>query len=491
MAKNEQVVGSPASAFASNSVIPFWINGEEVVSESEFSLISPIDQRVLYRCSSAGTAEVSRAVESAQSAFVEWSKTKPRERRDIFLRAADEFRRRKAELRHYSLTETGASEAMFAFEHEAACQACYDVAGLIQIATTGTAPVLDAEGSSGVVLNEPFGVVLGIAPWNGPNVLGLRACLQPLAMGNTVILKGPEAAPATYWAIASILHASGLPAGCLNTLYHRPEDAAEVTSALISHPSVKKINFTGSTAVGSIIASLAGQYLKPTVMELGGKAPAIICDDADIELAAVQCCLGAFLHAGQVCMSTERIIVNAAIATEFREALKSAMVKLFGSQQTPQLVNSTAVVRNHMLISDALSNGASLLYGKLNDDYDQASTRMPPAIIENVTPRMKIYSTESFGPTVTLYIVNSDEEAIKLANDTEYGLSSAVFTADLCRALRIAKSIDSGAVHINSMTIHDETTLPHGGVKSSGFGRFNSLPGLQEWVRTKTVTWKD
>ena len=136
--------------------------------------------------------------------------------------------------------------------------------------------------------------------------------------GNTVILKGPEAAPATYWALASILHKAGLPAGALNTLYHRPADASQVTNALIAHPSIKKINFTGSTNVGSIIAGLAGKNLKPTVMELGGKAPSIVCEDANIQTAALQTTLGAFLHGGQICMSTERILVNAKIADEFR-----------------------------------------------------------------------------------------------------------------------------------------------------------------------------
>lgn len=293
------------------------------------------------------------------------------------------------------------------------------------------------------------------------------------------------------WAISAVLHAAGLPSGCLNTLYHRTTDAAKITSALIAHPSVKKINFTGSTAVGSIIASLAGKYLKPTVMELGGKSPAIVCEDADIELAALQCSIGAFLHAGQVCMSTERIIVHAAVADEFRVALRAATEKVFSENSIPQLINSTPVVKNRKLIADALSKGAEIVHGGTTEEADLSKTQMRPVVVENVKPNMDMYFTESFGPTVSLFIVESDEEAIKLANTTEYGLTSAVFTEDLRRALKIAKRIESGAVHINAMTIHDETSLPHGGAKSSGFGRFNGLPGLREWVRTKTITWKD
>ncbi|KZM22435.1 uncharacterized protein EKO05_0000095 [Ascochyta rabiei] len=276
-----------SAAFDGKSTIPIWLDGKEVVTADTFDVYSPLNQSKLYSCSSANEDDVSLEIQSAQKAFLTWSQTKPHIRRDIFLRAADEYKRRKDELRNYSLTETRASDAMFNVEHEAAYQACKDVAGLIQIASTGKMPIVSAEGGSSAVLNEPFGVVLGIAPWNTPNILGIRACLQPLAMGNTLILKGPEAAPATYWGIASLLHAAGLPAGCLNTLYHRTQDASKITNALISNPMIKKINFTGLTAVGSIIASLAGKHLKPLVLELGGKASAIICEDADLGLAAV------------------------------------------------------------------------------------------------------------------------------------------------------------------------------------------------------------
>ena len=483
---------SSSSAFDASSTIPLWLDGKEVKLSSTFDVVSPLDHKTLYKSSAADEEDALKAIASAEKAFKSWSQTKPSTRRDIFLRAADEFKKRRDELQHYSQTETGAAESMFAFEHNLAYEACKGVAGLLQVASTSSMPVVAEEGSSAMLIKEPFGVVLGIAPWNAPYVLGLRACLQPLAMGNTVILKGPEAAPATYWALASILHAAGLPAGCLNTIYHRPADAAKVTQTLITHPAIKKINFTGSTAVGSIIASLAGKNLKPTVMELGGKAPSIVCEDANIQTAALQCALGAFLHAGQICMATERILVNSKIADEFRTALKGTVEQVFGEQGmgVPQLVTSAPVEKNKKLLEDALSKGAKTVYGDASHN-EESKTRMRPVIIENVKPGMDIYYTESFGPTVSLIIVNSDEEAIEIANDTEYGLSSAVFTEDLRIGLKIAKQIESGAVHINSMTVHDEAALPHGGVKRSGFGRFNGLPGLDEWVRSKVITWKD
>lgn len=308
-----------------------------------------------------------------------------------------------------------------------------------------------------------------------------------------MVFKGPEAAPATSWAIADVFYAAGLPAGCLNTIYHRTSDAAAITSALIANPSIKKINFTGSTRVGSIIASLAGKHLKPVVLELGGKAPAIICSDADIEKAAMQCALGAFLHAGQICMSTEKILVNSTVAGQFREAFKRALEKINSEQglgAAGQLVSELPVKNNKNLIADAVSKGATAFFGN-PDHVENSKTKMRPVVLEAVKPTMDIYHTESFGPTVSMIVVGSDEEAIAIANDTAYGLSSAVFTEDLRRGLRIAKKIESGAVHINSMTVHDESSLPHGGSKQSGYGRFNGIEGLREWTRTKSVTWKD
>jgi acyl-CoA reductase-like NAD-dependent aldehyde dehydrogenase len=306
-------------------------------------------------------------------------------------------------------------------------------------------------------------------------------------MGNTIVLKGPEANPGTFWALASILHEAGLPAGCLNTLYHRPADASSVTTKLIAHPAVRKINFTGSTIVGRSIASLAGNYLKPCVMELGGKAPSIVLADADLDLAAQQCALGSFLHAGQICMSTERIVVEESVAEAFKQRLTVAIGSLFKTKS--QLVSSRSVQRNEKLVADAVGKGARLLYGE-STQSSKPTTQMGPVVVEGVHEQMDLYHTESFGPTVSLIVVGDEEDAIRVANDNEYGLSSAVFTKDLAKALRLARRIESGAVHINAMTVHDESALPHGGVKNSGFGRFNGPEGLNEWVKTKVVTWR-
>jgi len=240
--------------------------------------------------------------------------------------------------------------------------------------------------------------------------------------------------------------------------------------------------------VGKIIAELSGRNLKPVLLELGGKAPAIVCEDADLEIAAQECAVGSFLHSGQICMSTERIIVHEKVAAEFEEHFKKAVHEFAPvGTEPPILINSAGVAKNQRLLKDAVAKGATILHG----DYEGGEgTKMHPVVVKGTKKDMDLYYTESFGPTVSVITVGSEEEALKVANDTEYGLSAAIFTKDLGKALRMAKQIESGAVHINGMTVHDETALPHGGMKSSGYGRFGAI-GLEEWVRTKTVTFKE
>jgi acyl-CoA reductase-like NAD-dependent aldehyde dehydrogenase len=272
----------------------------------------------------------------------------------------------------------------------------------------------------------------------------MRSILYPLAAGCCVVFKGSEFCPRTWWAIGNVLTEAGLPAGVLSVLVHRPEDAAQVTSALIETPCIKKINFTGSTAVGRIIASQAGKNLKPVLMELGGKASAIVLDDAELQNAAVQCALGAFLHSGQICMSSERILVHKDIKPKFIEAFKGAVEGIFGGDKpAPVLVAAVGVERNKHLIAEAVEKGAAVVHGDHTKD-EKFNTHMRPVIVDGVKKEMGLYYTESFGPSVSIIEISSDEEAVEIANDTDYGLSGAIFTKDLARGLRIAKQIESG-----------------------------------------------
>ncbi|CAH0052300.1 unnamed protein product [Clonostachys solani] len=479
--------------FGPDSVVPLWLDGQQHVTESTFDVVSPVTNQLLWKSSSAGEDDVASAIASAEKAFETWRWTKPWERRDIFLRAYHLLKERRHICMAHSTTETGVPEVMFGFEYATAMEICFQLAGL---AGNEAGFVVDPEekGTSAMVIREPYGVILGIAPWNAPHTLGLRACLFPLAAGNTVILKGPELAPATYWHFVSILHEAGLPAGCLNTIYHSPSDAARITGQLIAHPAIRKVNFCGSTLVGSSIASLCGKYIKPCMMELGGKGAAIVCEDADIALAAQQCALAAFNHAGQVCMSTERIIVHKKVSDAFKKALKIAIDENFPADgPIPILINEKGALKPRGLVVDAISKGAVAVHGELpspGEDGD-GRNRMHPVVVEGITQDMDIYYKESFGPSVSLYTVDDDNQALTLANDSSFGLTAAIFSEDLRRAMRIAKRLETGAVHINNMTIHDEASLPHGGVKESGFGRFNGRDGLKEWLRVKSITWRD
>ncbi|KAK4464187.1 aldehyde dehydrogenase domain-containing protein [Cladorrhinum samala] len=474
---------------AGSYTVPFWINGEEYHTDSKFDVISPATGEVIHQSSSATQKEVGLAVEAASNAFKTWRKSLPKERRDIFLKTAEVFDRRREEFGQYMMEETSCARQWADFNIGVAIEMLLDIGGRIR-SLEGTIPTTADPNVGAMIIQEPFGAVLAIAPWNAPYILGVRSVLFPIAAGNTAIFKGSEACPRTMWAICSALHEAGLPAGVLNYLVHEPANAPAITQALIADPAIKKINFTGSTGVGRIIAKLAGEQLKPVLLELGGKAPAIVWEDAELENAAMQCALGAFLNAGQICMSTERILVHKNVRAEFEKKLVAAIDTVFGSgADAPVLINSLAVAKNKKLIEDALAKGASLLYGD-SGAQESTPTRMRPVVINGATAEMDIYQTESFGPSVALYEVETEEEALRIANDTEYGLSSAVFTEDLRRGLRFAKEIETGAVHINNMSVHDESALPHGGAKASGYGRFNTAFGISEWVRTKTITYK-
>ena len=287
----------------SSYIVPLIINGKEVTTETTFDVNAPAREKKVWKCSSASNKEVNSAIESAQNAFKSWARTNPAQRRDILLKAAQNMESRTEELSSYIAEETGATPDWAGFNIVNSVEMIRDIAGRIAGAVEGIIPWPADASTSAIVTKEPYGVVLAIAPWNAPYVLGTRAIAYPLAAGNTVILKGSEFSPRVFWALASCFIDAGLPEGALNVLFHRPADAAEITTALIAHKYVRKINFTGSTPVGSIIAQTAGKYIKPVLLELGGKAPAIVCADADLKKAALQCVLGAFFHAGQICMS--------------------------------------------------------------------------------------------------------------------------------------------------------------------------------------------
>jgi benzaldehyde dehydrogenase (NAD) len=347
----------------------------------------------------------------------------------------------------------------------------------------------DVPGNVAMAIRQSIGVCAAIAPWNAPVILGVRAIAMPLACGNTVVFKASEACPAVHRLIGTALHDAGIPDGVLNIITNAPEDAAEIVGTLIDHPAVRHINFTGSTRVGRVIAERAARHLKPVLLELGGKAPLIVLDDADLDAAVDAAIFGAFTNQGQICMSTERIVVDDKVADGFVERFsrRAATLPLRDPSQGPavlgSMVDARSAARVASLIEDAIGKGAHIAAGGTGH-----GTLMPATVIDRVTSAMRVYGEESFGPVVTIVRVSGEDEALRIANDTEYGLSAAIFSRDVARAWNLARQVQTGICHINGPTVHDEPQMPFGGVKASGYGRFGGKRGIDEFTTLRWIT---
>lgn len=467
------------------------INGLKVTAENNatFERRNPLDGTIATRAPAASPSDAVMAVEAAAEAFKNWSETGPNERRALLLKAADRLEAKTPEFVQAVSAETGATGMWAGFN-------VFLAAGMIREAASMTTQIAgevipsDIPGSLAMGIRQPAGVVLGIAPWNAPIILGVRAICVPLACGNTVILKGSENCPRTHQLIIEAFQDAGFPPGVVNYITNAPADAGAVVEAMVAHPAVRRVNFTGSTKVGKIIAMTCAKYLKPVVLELGGKAPMVVLDDADIDDAVNGAAFGAFANSGQICMSTERIIVDQKIADEFVKKFGDKAKNLpLGDPRKPEpvvlgsVIGMGTVTHCNALVDDAIAKGAKLVCGGKVE-----STLMPATVLDHVTPDMRIYHEETFGPVKCIVRVKSTEEAIACANDNEYGLSAAVFGKDLARAMQVAKRIDSGICHINGPTVHDEAQMPFGGVKGSGIGRFGGKAGVAEFTELRWMT---
>jgi acyl-CoA reductase-like NAD-dependent aldehyde dehydrogenase len=341
----------------------------------------------------------------------------------------------------------------------------------------------DVPGSLSFAVRQPAGVVVGMAPWNAPVILATRAVATPLAYGNTVVLKASEQCPRTHAAVIAALHEAGMPPGTVNLVIHAPDGAPDVVDELIAHPAVRRVNFTGSTRVGRIVAAKCAEHLKRCLLELGGKAPMVVLADADLEEAAAAASFGAFMNSGQICMSTERIVADRSVAGALGERLAAKAGALTVGDPRDQgtmigpVVTDGARRRIVELIEDARGNGAEVLTGGTAE-----GNCIAPTVLANVTAEMRVYSEESFGPVVALVPVDGADEAVRVANDTQYGLAAAVFGRDVPAALDVARRIESGICHVNASTVHDEPQMPFGGVKDSGWGRFGGTAALDEFT---------
>lgn len=386
------------------------------------------------------------------------------------------------------MSEIGATETWARFNVMLASSMLREAAALTtQVA--GEVIPSDKPGCLAMAIREPAGVVLGIAPWNAPVILGVRALATPLACGNTVVFKASEICPKTHSLIAEVLHEAGLPKGAVSFLTNAPEDAADIVGALIDHPAVRRINFTGSTKVGRIIAERAARQLKPVLLELGGKAPLLVLHDADVDEAVKAAIFGAFFNQGQICMSTERIIVVPEIADAFvarfveRARTLTAGNPSEGTAPLGAVVDPQTVAKIEALVAEARAKGAVV-----SDAGAANGVLMPAKVVDKVTADMKLFHEESFGPVVAILRAADEEDAIRLANDTQYGLSASVFTRDIARGLSVARRIQSGICHVNGPTVHDEAQMPFGGTKASGYGRFGGKAGIAEFTELRWIT---
>lgn len=459
-------------------------NGDWIpASGSVMPVIEPATGEPLMRCAMANAADIAVASRSAALAQPAWAALGPRERAAVFRKAADLAQQCFAELALYVARETGG--ALFKGEHEVreAIVLLHQAAGLLSQPHGLVLP--SAAGRLSYARRQPHGVVGVISPFNFPLVLSLRSVAPALAAGNAVVLKpDPQTPVSGGFLIARLFEEAGLPKGLLHVL----PGAAPVGEALCRDPNVQMITFTGSTAAGRKVAEVAGRHLKKVALELGGKNPLIILDDADLDLAASNAAWGAWLHQGQICMATGLILAHESIAERLtRKLVDKARALTVGNAARGEaalgpLISPRQLQRVHEIVSDSLQAGARLEAG---GEYDQLFYQ--PTVLSGVRPGMRAFEDEVFGPVASVVSFATDEEAIELANRTEYGLSAAIISPSVGRAMAIGERLNCGLLHINDQTVADECINPFGGRGASGNG--GSVGGPADWDEYSQWQW--
>ena len=468
-----------------------YIDGEWVDAPGgrTFPDLNPATGEAFARIPSADAATARRAVEAAERARGQWGELQAAQRAAIVLKAAQIWERRQDDLADMLITETGAVAGKAAFEVGYCLELIRQAASLPYQATGEVAPS-NVLGKINYFMRKPVGVVSVISPWNVPYVLTLRAVAPALALGNAVVLKPSEESPIVGGLlIAEIFEEAGVPPGVLNVITCSRADVEAVGDMLVTHPAVGVISFTGSTATGRALAEKAGRHLKRIVLELGGKSPLIVLEDADLDLAVSAATFGGFFHQGQICMATSRILVEHSLAGALASQLveKLGTLKL-GDPRDPQtaigpITSPTQLAKIQAHVDDAVAKGAKVLVGgRRRGPYFE------PTVLTGVTPEMRCYHEETFGPVVALTPVKDAEEAVRLANDTTYGLSAAIITGDPERGMALAERIQAGMVHVNDSTVHDEPHAPFGGIKGSGLGRHGGRAAIEAFTELRWVS---
>ena len=467
-----------------------FINGQWVDAENgaKFPVYNPSTGEVWSQVADASRADARAAIAAAKDAFPAWSGMSHSARARIIHKVGDILEARAKEFQDVLIDEGGSWIGKTMFEtgyssgvYRAAAAAAYQVNGEI---------LPSDHGKISLVMREPLGVVSVISPWNFPLILSSRGFAPALAVGNTVVLKPSEETPvAGGLLIAEIIEEAGTPKGVFNVVTCSRDHVGEVGDELISNPAVRGISFTGSTAVGSRVAAKAGGLLKRFCVELGGKDALIILDDADMELAVNAATFGSFMHQGQICMSVERIIVHSKVAKEFIDKFVANTRKLkVGNPREMAncigpVINQTQLGKIRAQVDEAVAQGAKILCGGKNNGLF-----FEPTVLTGVTRNMKVFREETFGPVAPVLTANSVDEAVEIANDSDYGLSAGIITRNEEQGLSIARRLRTGMAHINDSSVNDEPHVPFGGIGASGLGRHGGKQGIDTFTEMRWIT---
>ncbi|HVV13012.1 benzaldehyde dehydrogenase [Amycolatopsis sp.] len=459
-----------------------WVQG----AGGDAPVVEPATGAELGRAGRAAPADVTTSAAMAAEAQSAWAATPFQERAAILRRAGDLWQEHAEELRGWLVREAGSIPGKADFELHVAAQECYEAAAL---PSHSVGELLPSEAPRlSMVRRVPAGLVGVISPFNAPLILAIRSVAPALALGNCVLLKpDPRTAVCGGFALARVFEEAGLPAGVLHVL----PGGADTGAALVEDPHVRVISFTGSTAAGRAVGELAGRHLKRAHLELGGNSALVVLEDADLDAAMSAAAWGSFFHQGQICMTTGRHLVHASIYDEYVERLADKAEHLpVGNPATDQvalgpIIDAAQRDKIHGLVTGSVDAGAKLVAGGTYEDLFYKAT-----VLADAGPSVPAYDNEVFGPVAPVAKFSTVDEAVRLAADSEYGLSLGIITADVNRGLALADRIPTGIAHINDQTVNDEALAPFGGVAASGTGsRFGGASAnIEAFTETRWVT---
>ena len=462
-----------------------WQSGQD---DSVNTNTNPYNGDTLVEIQQATSKQLDEAYQAANTAQKEWAQSTPAQRAAVLYKVVSIFDQRQEEIVDWLIKESGSTRIKAMVEFSSARAITLEAASFPS-RVHGEIRPSNIAGKENFIYREPLGVVAVISPWNFPLHLTQRSIAPALALGNAVVLKPASDTPITGGLLlAKIFEEAGLPKGLLNVVVGA---GSEIGDAIVTHDIPSFVSFTGSTSVGKHIGELAsgGDYIKQVALELGGNSPFVVLKDADIERAVKAAAFGKFLHQGQICIAINRIIVEDDIHDEFVERFLAHVKTLNVGDPSKQdtavgpIINEKQVKSLKDKIAKAQEEGATLLLsGEIKGQV------VPPHVFTEVTREMDLSCNEVFGPLVGIIRAKDEEDALSIANDSMYGLSSAVFTTDMQKGLRFARGIRAGMTHINDISVNDESNVPFGGEKNSGIGRFNGEWVLEEFTRTHWIS---